>query len=1018
MASLYLFLFPASSLVMAIIRKPAFLAAACVFFLVNFGRGEVTGIETAGHARFTVITPQLIRMEYAPDDKYIDEPSWFAVGRDARFTGYQVQRDAESLVIDTGVIKLTYQDNGKAFAADNVHAEIRKNAETVTWHPGLQTTGNLGGTNRTLDGVREALPISDGVISRDGWYLLDDSKSVLATRDWFEKRPNDQALDWYFFGYGLDYKAALKSLTAIGGPIPLPRKVTMGIWYSRYWPYSSDDYKHIVGEYHQHEFPLDMLVMDMDWHTDGWTGYTWNKKLIPDGPALLSWVHAQGLGVTLNDHPADGVQPKEECYTAFMQAMGADAATPLPFDAGDKKYLDTFYRFTHAPLIKEGVDFWWLDWQQYPQTRSLPELTNLALLNRYNYENTAVDGKRGQSFSRWAGWGDQRYPIHFSGDSNTGWPMLAFEVPYTSTAGNGGCFFWSHDIGGHMGGRNEESYTRWCQFGALSAALRSHSSRRGDTDRRPWTYPDWAENSMRISFQLRARLLPYIYSCAAAAVKESVPLLRPMYIDYPDQEAAYHNGQQFLLGDNLLVAPITMPGFGPNRVAWQHVWFPEGTWYQYFSGEKYEGPGNVIAAADINEFPLFVRGGVPLPEQSFVERPATAPLTHLVLRCFPGPEGKTGTSVLYEDDGISVGYEKGAFATTELSYSRSGKKVTVHIAATKGSYQGQPARRAYTLLLPDTQSGKVVSPEGAHLTYDAETLTNVVDLPETAITADVTLVVKAADADAGPLHQKAVERRQKPILAQDPHGLQTDLQNAVQAAHGRGLVAENQHPYLLGDDVQLIYYQGDGKQPEKGTLRYGTRTVEVSLKSGTPLDLSGLIEAVPPADLIAVPGEEKRLQPTLGTGGPVLSASLAPLQKALGNLAALAEPSASGPGAYALTDGGVVGAPGVGAHNWISRQVEGQGATPDWVELKWPGPVKVKRILLYGCANPDNQVLGGKLTFNDGSAIDVKDLPIDGKTPLELTFPEKEITSLKIELTEPGPQAKNPGLGEIAVFDR
>ena len=439
-------------------------------------------------------------------------------------------------------------------------------------------------------------------------------------------------------------------LTAVGGHIPLPRKYTLGVWYSRYWRYSAEEFKQIVQEYAQHQFPLDMLVMDMDWHLnkvrpeinaktkiDTWTGYTWDRALIPDPPGLLKWMHDQALHVTLNEHPAAGVQPHEEMYADFMRAMGADPASGLtiPFDAGSKRYLDAFYKYTHLPREKEGVDFWWLDWQQYKSTRSIPDLDNLAALNFYNYQWTSANGQRGQSLSRWAGWGDHRYPIEFSGDANTGWPMLAFEVPFTSTAGNVGAFFWSHDIGGHMGGRNEESYTRWCQFGAMTTTIRSHSSRSATMDRRPWTYPKWAEDSMRQAFQLRSRLMPYVYSSIWEATHDSVPFTRPMYIDHPDTEDAYHQSQEYQFGDNLLVAPIASAGTGSNRMAWQAVWFPDGDWYDFFTGEKFTGPTHAIASADIDSFPLYVRGGTPLPMQPYTPRPGTAALNTLVLRCYP-----------------------------------------------------------------------------------------------------------------------------------------------------------------------------------------------------------------------------------------------------------------------------------------------------------------------------------------------------------------------------------------------
>ena len=1005
------------------------LLLAAVGWTTLLARAETTGVETMGLARFTVITPQLIRMEYASDGKFVDEPSWFAANRNARFTDYEVTRSADSITLDTGVIRLTYQDDEKPFGPENLRAEIKQGKETSTWQAGDASDRNLGGANRTLDGVRHAVPITDGILSRDGWYLLDDSKSVLATNGWFAERPNDKALDWYLFGYGFDYKAALKSLTTISGPVPLPRRYTMGIWYSRYWAYSADDFKQIVDEYHQHNFPLDVLVMDMDWHpietkvagvkraylNHVWTGYTWNKSLIPDPPGLLRWLHDNGLHVTLNDHPADGIQPHEETYAAFMKAMGKDpnSGETIPFDAGDPHYLDTFWQYSHVPREKEGVDFWWLDWQQFPNTKSLPDVTNLAMLNDFYFKKSQGDGQRGQSFSRWAGWGDQRNPIHFSGDADTGWPMLAFEVPFTSTSGNAGCFFWTHDIGGHMGGRNEESYTRWCQFGALSAALRSHSTRNKEMDRRPWTYPDWAENSMRLSFQLRARLLPYIYSCAAAAAKESVPMIRPMYLEHPEQEAAYHNGQQFYLGDNLLIAPITMPGEGMNHVASQHVWFPEGTWYQYFSGEEYTGPSDVIAAADINEFPLFVRGGVPVPEQPFTERPATAPLTHLVVRCFPGEDGKTGTSTLYEDDGISADYAKGASATTPLFYSRKGDHISIHIAPTEGSYRGQPAARGYTILLPNVTAAKVVSPAGLPVSYDEDSATTRIDMPDTNIRQDVTVEIDAKTVDPGALRERAIARRSHGIPDEAPVPASTEA--VFEAIAGRGLVAVNQHPYLLGHDTRLVYVNGDRKQPATGVLRYGKWSAEVPLKSGALLDLKGLIDAVPPNEVVPVWGLERDITLTLGKKGPVLSTLLLPIEEQLGDLALAAEPGASSGDTYGLNDGSAEGYPGAQAHEWVPDR---NAPKPDWAQLRWPVAMKIKRVLLYDRPNLDDQVLAGKLTFSDGSTQDVGALPNDGQTPFEIIFPEKEITWVKFEITQTSASTKNAGLAEIAVFDR
>ena len=382
---------------------------------------------------------------------------------------------------------------------------------------------------RTLDQITGPVDLGQGLISRSGWSVVDDSKKPVLTSDWVQTRPNQSELDWYLFGYGLDYKGALRSLASVSGPVPLPRKNLLGIWYSRYWPYTSKEFREIVQQYTDHHFPLDNIVMDMDWHITQvpgvkrdyagqvWTGYTWDRKLLPDAEELLKWFHQQGLHVTLNDHPADGVQPHEQMYADFMRAMGADPASKqkLPFDAGNKKYMDTFWQYTHRPAGERRRGFLVAGLAAIPlhALRARPDQSALAqsLLLRTHRRRQASAACPSAAGPAGATTAIRSISPAMPAPA---WPMLAFEVPFTSTAGNVGCFFWSHDIGGHMGGRNEESYTRWCQFGAMSAALRSHSTRNAEMDRRPWAYPNWAEDSMRVSFHLRSELFPYIYTSA------------------------------------------------------------------------------------------------------------------------------------------------------------------------------------------------------------------------------------------------------------------------------------------------------------------------------------------------------------------------------------------------------------------------------------------------------------------------------------------------------------------------
>lgn len=1014
--------------------------AVFIFSLPGTGQSTQPNMITLGKARFTVITPNLVRLEYSENGKFIDSPSIFAINRSRTGARFTINKQQDTTIIDTGFIRLSYKNDGQPFNPDNLQAVIRKDNETITWTPGMKNTSNLGGTVRTLDGWSGPGDLGEGILSRDGWYLLDDSRGHLLVNNWVQSRPANAGTDWYLFGYGTNYRGAFEALTTVSGPVPMPRKYALGAWYSRYWPYSSDDYRQIVKEYAEHDFPLDIMVLDMDWHKEGWTGWSLNRELLPDFEDLLEWFHQQGLFVTLNVHPADGIQPHEDMYEAFMRDMGKDPAVdePLPFDAGDKKYLDTLFKHTHLPLEAAGVDFWWLDWQQYPFTRSIPDLTNLAWLNYYYYKHTSRDDNRGISFSRWAGWGDHRHPIHFSGDASTDWKMLAFEVPFTSTAGNVGCFFWSHDIGGHAGSRNDESYTRWCQFGAVTAALRSHSTRDQSLDRRPWTYPKWAEDSMRASFHLRSELFPYIYTSVYQSCSESVPLNRPMYIDYPKDEEAYINPQQFMFGDNLLAAPITSPGIGPNRVATQVVWFPKDIWYNFFTGERYDGPTTILAASDINEFPLFARGGVPIPMQPYTDRMTTTPIDTLVIRCYPGEDRKTGVSTLYEDDGITTGYTKGEFATTELTYSRNGDEITITVSPAKGSYKGQVTRRACIIELPCTTEALSVTVDGKTVQseYDPITQTNRIHIPARPVNQSRKIVVKAGLADNEKLRVQAIARRAGiPESAESKSvaemfsaagKLDSESTNLLLTSAGIGISARNESAYgYPSNEISYLFCPAgliDKEQVSwKLEERCGDKSRTIELP---PTDSSG-------SPIVAIPASTTKSEPLDKTStcavradillsgqpfsiyGPWQRWNLAGIEN---NLAQKAKVSVSSLQGGTISDGAVDGVisgyPASHSYEWASNK-EQAGA---WIRLDWDEEVTIDRIWLFDRPNLDDHILSGEITFSDGTTLKVGELANDASDGVELSFPAKKVRWLKFTATEVGEKNMNTGLSEIAVF--
>lgn len=793
--------------------------------------GAVANPVEQGNARFTVITQSLIRMEYSDTAEFINAPSIFAVNREERYNGSSVRKTAEELEINTGLMRLLYKPNGKPFSEENLEVWIQAGNNEIRWTPSTKQTQNLGGTISTLDQVKGPVSLGEGLLSRDGWYLLDDSKGFLLTNDWVQPRPETAGTDLYLFGYGDQYESAFQSFISIGGSVPMPRKSVLGSWYSRWWHYTTEDYKGIVEQYRENDFPLDIIVMDMEWHTGDWTGWSWNTELLPDPPALLKWFHEQGLTVTLNVHPSDGVRPEESMYKDFMLTMGADPKSnaTIPFDAGDQQYMAAYFKHTHHPREAEGVDFWWLDWQQYPDVLSIPGLKNLTWLNKLYFDNSKREGKRGLQFSRWGGWGDHRNPIHFSGDADTGWPMLGFEIPLTSTAGNVGTYFWSHDIGGHFGDRNEEPYTRWVQFSATTAAMRLHSGIIEYLDRRPWMWPEWATESMRRSFHLRSRLMPYVYTAVRETNQTGLPLNRPMYIQWPEESAAYYAPQQYMFGNDLLVAPIASKGYGPGRVASQLVWFPEGHWYNFFTNEAVEGPQWKLVSADINEFPLYVRGGVALPMQPYSARPTTEPLTKLELHLWPAAEGQESATALYEDDGISQLYEQDQFATTHITTERLGNKTTAQVDEVLGTYEGQVTERAYELILHNLMKPTTVTlndqPTPSEWNEKDQSVT--VSIPSRSIRDGFTVTVEAQEANAEAFAERALARRLQGITGKENADLVEEIlkANASQSQILPGLIA------LAG--VRSV--ENETHYPEVGSLRRLVRNAD------SPIDDSGLL---------------------------------------------------------------------------------------------------------------------------------------------------------------------------------
>lgn len=724
------------------------------------------------HVRFTVITDGLIRMEYSPDGKFIDDKSFVAINRKYPKIKAKVKKDKHTITITTEKMQLRYlKDSGK-FTPDNLVIESQGLGKDFTWCPGMQQKENLKGTTRTLDRWNGDTIVSrknelskgqleDGLLARDGWTLIDDSRNFLFDGDpewdWVKVRDAwPEAQDWYFMAYGTDYKSALADFTTLAGKMSLPPRYVFGYWWSRYWAYSDHEFRQLLKNFEDYQIPVEVLVVDMDWHyTDpahgGWTGWTWNEWLFPQHKRFLNFLRDKNLKITLNLHPASGIKKFEAAYPQIASENGIDPSSEqdVPWVSSDKQLMKSVFNHILDPMTDNGVSFWWLDWQQHPYDTKIDSLSNTWWLNYVFFSKMQKERPdvRPLLYHRWGGLGNHRYQIGFSGDSYATWTTLAYMPYFTATASNVCYGFWSHDIGGHMllpgqDSFDPELYVRFMQFGTYSPVLRSHSTKNAILQKEPWRFDLPKLQAIRNAIQERYRLAPYVYTIARAAHDTGVSMVRPMYYDYPNADEAYQFKNQYMFGDQMIVRPVTTPG--KDGFATVDVWLPEGRWYEKASGTLLEGGKTYNRTFALDEVPVYIKAGAIVPvhaERQTNLRHNNAPIAFEI---YPGGND---TFALYEDFGDDQAYET-EYATTVVSSVTNGNQMKVTINPRQGKYREMPEKRSYQLRIPAMVmpgkvmvNGNVVYPE-----YEPEELAVVINLPyESASKKQEVTIVFPAD---------------------------------------------------------------------------------------------------------------------------------------------------------------------------------------------------------------------------------------------------------------------------------
>lgn len=753
-------------------------------------KADARAVVTSGNARFTVLTPQLIRMEWSADGQFEDRATLTFVNRETPVPEFKVRESKSKLTITTPALTLTYLKNGK-FSDKNLKAVFTLNGREVVWTPGMENPQNLLGTTRTLDGADGSKlkePMEQGILSRAGWSLIDDSQRHVLTPDasaweeWVEARPEGDRQDLYLFAYGHDYKQALADYALVAGRSPMPPKYTLGYWWSRYWQYSDNEFVDLVNKLKSMDVPIDVLIVDMDWHETwglrksnspkdeygqriGWTGYTWQKELFPSPANFLKWTENEDLKVALNLHPASGIQPYEAVYDDFTKEYGwAEKGKSVPFRIDERKWADAYFKTVLEPMERDGVDFWWLDWQQWKESKYTPQLSNTFWLNHtfFNHAERQNPGLRPFIYHRWGGLGSHRYPLAFSGDTYATWSMLAYLPYFTATASNVNYGWWGHDIGGHMFHKAQkatdpELYTRWLQYGVFTPIFKTHSTKDPRIERCIWCFPDHMF-LMRDAIRLRYTLAPYIYNAARENYDTGVGMCRPMYYDYPELDKAYETPEQFMFGNDILATTITQPVDSITGLAPRTIWFPEGKWFDCATGSMYEGGRTEELHYTLAENPYYAKAGSIIPMNPATVKNLQQPCDTLVLTFIPDGDGQLRH---YEDDGMSQQY-KTDYAVTTVSKKQDGNTLRVRISPREGSYAGASDSRSYELRFPAVFPPKSVKVNGRELaysrfpkagewTYDGYTLAPVIYTGTTA--CDAPVEIELAFDDYATAHQ-------------------------------------------------------------------------------------------------------------------------------------------------------------------------------------------------------------------------------------------------------------------------
>ena len=529
-------------------------------------------------------------------------------------------------------------------------------------------------------------------------------------RDRYSFGSDGGALDYYFF-YGPTPKRVIEQFTQLVGRTPLPPLFALGYQQCRYSYYPESQVRDIASQFRKRRIPADVLYLDIDYQQDN-RPFTINRERFPTFEKMVKDLGNEGFKlVTITDlHIAHlpGYHPFDEGAKKDYFVKNPDGSVYVGevwpgdsvFPDFTRKEVREWWGTLYTDFVKMGIRGFWNDMNEpsvFVPSKTAPldilhsvegritdhrEIHNVFGMQnvRATYEGMLrlQPNLRPFVLTRAAFAGTERYAATWTGDNSASWNHMRLSVPQLANLGVSGYSFVGDDIGGFNGSPTPELLTRWMELGAFNPIYRNHAAK-GTRFREPWVDGPEHESIRKRYIETRYRLLPYIYTSMEESSRTGVPLMRPMFVEFPDEDALTTNGEEFMFGNSLLVAPKVWPYVDPYSVT-----LPKGDWYEYWTGNRVEGGKIVSVDPPLDTLPVYVRAGAILTQQPVIQHVGETPQGPLELRVYPGPQC---AGDLYMDDGNTLAYQHGENLRVHFACSATPASVQVDISAPQGPFQ-------------------------------------------------------------------------------------------------------------------------------------------------------------------------------------------------------------------------------------------------------------------------------------------------------------------------------------------